>query len=154
MAARFAEEGLVEIAPVRDGRGRKTTIPQVLVDEIVDLTMNYRPQGVTHWCCRLMAAAAGVSISSVQQVWSARGLKPHRVETFKLSDDPQFEAKLLDVVGLYLDPPASAIVLCVDEKSSVQALDRTQASLPMVKGRGQTMTHDYIATAPPACSPR
>jgi len=90
-----------------------------------------------------MAAATGVSKSTVQQVWSARGLKPHRVETFKLSNDPNFEEKLVDVVGLYLNPPEKAIVLCADEKSSVQALDRTQASLPMVKGRGETMTHDY-----------
>jgi len=90
-----------------------------------------------------MAAATGVSKSTVQQVWSARGLKPHRVETFKLSNDPKFEEKLVDVVGLYLNPPEKAIVLCADEKSSVQALDRTQASLPMVKGRGETMTHDY-----------
>ena len=88
-----------------------------------------------------MAAATGVSKTTVQQVWSARGLKPHRVETFKLSNDPKFEEKLVDVVGLYLNPPREqAIVLCADEKSSVQALDRTQASLPMVKGRGQTMT--------------
>ena len=90
-----------------------------------------------------MAAATGVSKSTVQQVWSARGLKPHRVQTFKLSNDPKFEEKLVDVVGLYLNPPEKAIVLCADEKSSVQALDRTQASLPMVKGRGETMTHDY-----------
>ena len=90
-----------------------------------------------------MAAAAGVSKSTVQLVWHARGLKPHRVQTFKLSNDPRFEEKLVDVVGLYMNPPEKAIVLCADEKSSVQALDRTQASLPMVKGRGETMTHDY-----------
>jgi len=141
--ARFAEEGLVKFGQVREGRGRKKTIPQDKIDEIVDLTLNYRPQGETHWSCRTMAAAAGVSKSTVQQVWSARGLKPHRVETFKLSNDPCFEEKLVDVVGLYLDPPEKAIVLCADEKSSVQALDRTQASLPMVKGRAETMTHDY-----------
>ena len=140
---RFAEEGLVKFAQVREGRGRKKTIPQEKIDEMVDLTLNYRPQGETHWSCRTMAAATGVSKSTVQQVWSARGLKPHRVETFKLSNDPKFEEKLVDVVGLYLNPPEKAIVLCADEKSSVQALDRTQASLPMVKGRGQTMTHDY-----------
>jgi transposase len=140
---RFAEEGLVKFAQVRQGRGRKKSIPQETIDEIVDLTLNYRPQGETHWSCRTMAAATGVSKSTVQQVWSARGLKPHRVETFKLSNDPKFEDKLVDVVGLYLNPPEKAIVLCADEKSSVQALDRTQASLPMVKGRGETMTHDY-----------
>jgi transposase len=141
--ARFTEEGLAKFAQVRAGRGRKKTIPQEKIDEIVDLTLNHRPEGETHWSCRTMAAATGVSKSTVQQVWSARGLKPHRVETFKLSNDPKFEEKLVDVVGLYLNPPQKAIVLCADEKSSVQALDRTQASLPMVKGRGQTMTHDY-----------
>ena len=135
--ARFAEEGLVKFAQVREGRGRKTTIPQEKIDEIVDLTLNYRPEGETHWSCRTMAAATGVSKSTVQQVWSARGLKPHRVETFKLSNDPKFEEKLVDVVGLYLNPPEKAIVLCADEKSSVQALDRTQASLPLVKGRAR-----------------
>ena len=90
-----------------------------------------------------MAAKVGVSKDTVQRVWSARGLKPHLVDTFKLSNDPRFEEKLVDVVGLYMDPPEQAIVLCMDEKSSVQALDRTQASLPMVKGRAETMTHDY-----------
>jgi transposase len=140
---RFTEEGLAKLGRVRQGRGRKKTIPQQKIDEIVDLTLNYRPEGETHWSCRTMAAASGVSKSTVQQVWSARGLKPHRVETFKLSNDPKFEEKLVDVVGLYLNPPEKAIVLCADEKSSVQALDRTQASLPMVKGRGETMTHDY-----------
>ena len=140
---RFAEEGLAKLGQVRKGRGRKPSIPQSKIDEILDLTQNYRPKGETHWSCRTMAAAAGVSKSTVQLVWHARGLKPHRVKTFKLSNDPRFEEKLVDVVGLYMNPPEKAIVLCADEKSSVQALDRTQASLPMVKGRGQTMTHDY-----------
>ena len=103
--ARFAEEGLIKFAQVREGRGRKKTIPQEKIDQIVDLTLNYRPAGETHWSCRTMAAATGVSKSTVQQVWSARGLKPHRVETFKLSNDPKFEEKLVDVVGLYLNPP-------------------------------------------------
>ena len=140
---RFAEEGLAKLGQVRKGRGREPSIPQSKIDEIIDLTQNYRPKGETHWSCRTMAAAAGVSKSTVQLVWHARGLKPHRVKTFKLSNDPRFEEKLVDVVGLYMDPPEKAIVLCADEKSSVQALDRTQASLPMVKGRGETMTHDY-----------
>ena len=140
---RFAEEGLAKLGQVRKGRGRKPSIPQSKIDEIIDLTQNYRPKGETHWSCRTMAAAAGVSKSTVQLVWHARGLKPHRVQTFKLSNDPRFEEKLVDVVGLYMNPPEKAIVLCADEKSSVQALDRTQASLPMTKGRGQTMTHDY-----------
>ena len=140
---RFTEEGLAKLGQVRKGRGRKPSIPQSKIDEILDLTQNYRPKGETHWSCRTMAAAAGVSKSTVQLVWHARGLKPHRVQTFKLSNDPRFEEKLIDVVGLYMNPPEKAIVLCADEKSSVQALDRTQASLPMVKGRGETMTHDY-----------
>ena len=89
------------------------------------------------------AAATGVSKSTVQQVWSARGLKPHRVKTFKFSNDPQFDDKLIDVVGFYLNPPQHAIVFCADEKSPIQALDRTQASLPIFPGRGQTLTHDY-----------
>ena len=146
--ARFAEEGLVKFAQVREGRGRNKAIPQDKIDEIVDLTLNYRPAGETHWSCRTMAAATGVSKSTVQQVWSARGLKPHRVETFKLSNDPKFEEKLVDVVGLYLNPPEKAIVLCADEKSSVQALDRTQASLPMVKGRGSGSRRESHPPAP------
>src|SRR3954469_315328 len=134
--------GAGQVRPSPRGPGRKKTIPQDKIDEIVDLTPNYRPEGETHWSCPTMAAATGVSKSTVQQVWSAWGLKPHRVETFKLSNDPNFEEKLVDVVGLYLNPPEQAIVLCADEKSSVQALDRTQASLRMVKGRRETMTHD------------
>ncbi|MFC9769551.1 IS630 family transposase [Rhodococcus jostii] len=140
---RFAEDGMARLGEVRQGRGRKPSIPQETIEKIVDLTQNYRPKGETHWSCRTMAEYVGVSKDTVQRVWSARGLKPHRVETFKLSNDPRFEDKLVDVVGLYLNPPERAIVLCADEKSSVQALDRTQASLPMIKGRGETMTHDY-----------
>src|SRR6478735_7510592 len=108
-SAPHREEVLVKFAQVRQGRGRKTTIPEEKIDEIVELTLNYRPAGETHWSCRTMAAATGVSKSTVQQVWSARGLKPHRVETFKLSNDPKFEEKLVDVVGLYLNPPQKAI---------------------------------------------
>ena len=141
--ARFAEEGLAKLGKVRAGRGRKSTIPQEKIDEIVHLTRYSTPEGQTHWSCRTMAAKAGVSSATVQRVWAARGLKPHLVETFKLSNDPKFEEKLIDVVGLYLSPPEKAIVLCMDEKSSVQALDRTQPSLPMKPGRAQTMTHDY-----------
>lgn len=140
---RFLTDGLGKFGKVREGRGRKPVIAQEKIDEIVDLTMNYRPAGQTHWSCRTMADHVGVSPATVQRVWSARGLKPHLVHAFKLSNDPQFEDKLVEVVGLYLDPPENAIVLCADEKSSVQALDRTQASLPMTRGRGETMTHDY-----------
>lgn len=141
--ARFEDEGLARFGQVRAGRGRKPSIPAEKVAEIVRRTREETPDGQTHWSCRSMAKAVGVSPATVQRIWSARGLKPHLVKTFKLSNDPQFEEKLVDVVGLYLDPPEKAIVLCMDEKSSVQALDRTQPSLPMVKGRAGTMTHDY-----------
>jgi transposase len=141
--ARFAAEGLARLGVVRAGRGRKSVIAQEKVEEIVRLTLHEKPAGVTHWSCRTMAARSGVSPATVQRVWAARGLKPHRVETFKLSTDPRFEEKLIDVVGLYLNPPEQAIVLCLDEKSSVQALDRSQPSLPMKKGRAATMTYDY-----------
>ncbi len=140
---RFAEQGLTKFAKVAAGRGRKPTIAQKVIDQIVDLTQNSTPEGETHWSTRTMARRVGVSKDTVQRVWSARGLKPHLVKTFKLSNDPRFEEKLIDVVGLYLNPPDQAIVLCMDEKSSVQALDRTQPSLPMVRGRAATLTHDY-----------
>jgi len=141
--SRFAAEGLAKLGQVRKGRGPKPSIPQATIDEIVELTRSSTPDGETHWSCRTMAEKVGVSKDTVQRVWSARGLKPHLVKTFKLSNDPRFEEKLIDVVGLYLNPPDNAVVLCMDEKSSVQALDRTQPSLPMVPGRAQTMTHDY-----------
>lgn len=140
---RFAEDGLSQLAQVRPGRGRKPTISQEKIDEVVSLTLHAKPEGATHWSCRSMADRAGISSSQVQRIWSARGLKPHLVETFKLSNDPQFENKLIDVVGLYLNPPEQAIVLCLDEKSQIQALDRTQPSLPIKPGRAGTMTHDY-----------
>ncbi len=140
---RFEAQGLAKFGKVAPGRGRKVVIRQEVIDQIVELTQHARPEGETHWSTRTMAKRVGVSKDTVQRVWSARQLKPHRIETFKLSNDPRFEEKLVDVVGLYLDPPEHAIVLCMDEKSSVQALDRTQPSLPMIKGRAATMTHDY-----------
>src|SRR5215204_3538849 len=140
---RFVADGLAGLEKIRAGRGRKPSISEATVAEIVRLTTTTAPPGATHWSCRTMAKQVGVSPATVQRIWSDLGLAPHRVETFKLSNDPKFEDKLVDVVGLYLNPPEKAIVLCADEKSSVQALDRTQASLPMVKGRGETMTHDY-----------
>jgi transposase len=140
---RFSEQGLKGFSAVRPGRGRKPSIPASKVQEIVELTLHETPPGETHWSCRTMASRAGVSPATVQRIWSARGLAPHRVETFKLSNDPRFEEKLVDVVGLYLNPPENAIVLCMDEKSQIQALDRTQPSLPIKPGRAGTMTHDY-----------
>lgn len=140
---RFAEEGLAKLGEVRAGRGRKASISEEQVQAIVHDTLHTKPKGETHWSCRTMAKHAGVSSATVQRIWRDLGIKPHRVDTFKVSNDPRFEEKLTDVVGLYLDPPEKAVVLCVDEKSQVQALDRTQPSLPMVKGRGATMTHDY-----------
>jgi transposase len=140
---RFSQEGLSKFARVRPGRGRPAQIPAEKIDEIVRLTQTSTPPGQTHWSCRSMAKATGVSQATVQRVWAARGLKPHLVRTFKLSNDKRFEEKLVDVVGVYLNPPDQAVVLCMDEKSQIQALDRTQPSLPMKKGRAGTMTHDY-----------
>jgi transposase len=141
--AGFVTRGLSDLGKVAPGRGRKASIPQETIDRIVELTLHHKPVGATHWSCRSMAAEAGVSPATVQRVWTARGLKPHLVETFKLSNDRRFEEKLVDVVGLYLYPPDKAVVLCMDEKSQIQALDRTQPSLPLKPGRAGTMTHDY-----------
>ena len=141
--SRFASEGLATFGQVHKGRGRKPSIPAEKVDAIVKATLQDKPRGETHWSCRSMAKAQGVSPATVQRIWSARGLQPHRVETFKLSTDKRFETKLVDVVGLYLNPPDQAVVLCMDEKSQIQALDRTQPTLPMKRGRAGTMTHDY-----------
>jgi transposase len=113
------------------------------IKQVVHMTLHAKPPNATHWSLRSMAAAAGVSYSSVQRIWRAHGLKPHLVETFKVSRDKNFAAKVEDVVGLYLDPPDRALVFCVDEKSQIQALDRTQPGLPMKKGRAGTITHDY-----------
>ena len=141
--SRFVEDGLAKLGQVREGRGRKASISEEQVAAIVHDTLHTTPEGETHWSCRTMAKHAGVSPATVQRIWHDLGIKPHRVDTFKVSNDPAFEEKLTDVVGLYLAPPEKAVVLCLDEKSQVQALDRTQPSLPMVKGRGTTMTHDY-----------
>src|SRR5664280_1471750 len=140
---RFADEGLARFGQVRGGRGRKPGVTAAQIEEVVRLTQHEKPAGATHWSCRSMAKAVGVSPATVQRIWSGRGLKPHLVKTFKLSNDPRFEEKLIDVVGLYLNPAENAVVLCMDEKTSVQALDRTQASLPMKRGRAGTMTSDY-----------
>jgi hypothetical protein len=111
---RFAQEGLAKFGEVRKGRGRRPSIPAEKVEAIVHATLHDTPPGETHWSCRTMAKAQGVSSATVQRVWSARGLKPHLVKTFKLSNDPHFEEKLIDVVGLYLNPPEKAVLLCMD----------------------------------------
>jgi transposase len=141
--ARFAQQGLNSLWESASGRGCKPTYAVEKIQEIVDTTLQTKPKGGTQWSCRSLAKHLGVSKSTVNNVWRSHNLKPYRVKTFKLSRDPHFLAKLTDVVGLYLNPPQQAIVLCVDEKSQIQALDRTQPGLPMKKGRCGTMTHDY-----------
>jgi transposase len=139
----FLADGVEGLTSVRPGRGRKATISPEVVTRIVDLTRHTCPVNATHWTCRTMARFQGVSPATVQRIWDVHGLQPHRTETFKLSTDKAFVEKLTDVVGLYMNPPDKAIVLCVDEKSQIQALDRTQPGLPMKRGRCGTMTHDY-----------
>ena len=140
---RFAQQGAGSLWEIAPGRGRKPVYGADKIKALVDATLQTKPQGMTQWSCRLMAKHQGVSKSTVSNIWRSHNLKPHRVKTFKLSRDPKFLEKLTDVVGLYLNPPQQAIVLCVDEKSQIQALDRTQPGLPLKKGRCGTMTHDY-----------
>jgi transposase len=139
---RFAEGGvdtLYQDCP----RGRSfKPLPRTKETEVVEKTLT-PPAHTTHWSCRSMAKISGVSKASVQRIWDAHGLKPHLVKTFKLSNDPHFIEKLEDVIGLYMNPPEHALVFCIDEKSQIQALDRTQPGLPMKKGRQGTLTHDY-----------
>jgi transposase len=140
---RFMEQGVAGL--LRD-KTRPSRIPPLgtqVAGQVVALTQQDPPGERTHWTAGLMAEVVGVSVSSVQRIWRAHGLQPHRVRQFKLSTDPQFAAKLRDIVGLYVDPPAHAIVLSLDEKSQIQALDRTQPGLPLKRGRAGTMTHDY-----------
>jgi transposase len=140
---RFCHEGPECLWAVAPGRGRKPQLTADKIEEIVNATVQSQPPGATHWSCRTMAKAHGVSKATVNRIWQSHGLQPHRTETFKLLRDPKFLDKLTDVVGLYLNPPEKALVLCVDEKSQIQALDRTQPGLPLIKGRCGTMTHDY-----------
>jgi transposase len=140
---RFATQGLPSLWEIAPGRGRKPTYSPDRVKALIDATLQSKPKGTTHWSCRLMAKSQGLSKSTVSKLWRSHNLKPHRTKKFKLSRDPKFLEKLTDVVGLYLNPPDQAIVLCVDEKSQIQALDRTQPGLPLKKGRCGTMTHDY-----------
>ena len=140
---RFMTEGVDGLLRDKTRPSRIPPLAPEMADRVVALTLTEPPAETTHWTAAMMAKAAGISVSSVQRIWRAHGLQPHRVRQFKLSNDPRFAAKLRDVVGLYLDPPAHAVVLSVDEKSQIQALDRTQPGLPMKKGRLGTMTHDY-----------
>jgi transposase len=140
---RFTREGLQGLWEIAPGRGRKPTYGPDRIKVVIDTTLQSKPKGSTHWSCRTLAADQGVSKSTVSNILRSHNLKPHRSRAFKLSRDPRFLEKLTDVVGLYLNPPDRAIVLCVDEKSRIQALNRTQPGLPLKKGRSGTMTHDY-----------
>jgi transposase len=140
---RFAEKGPAGLAEDAPHGPSPRALPAERVKTIVEATLHTTPADATHWSTRTLARIQGVGKSTVQRIWDAHGLQPHRVETFKLSKDKRFVEKLTDVVGVYLNPPDKAVVLCVDEKSQVQALDRTQPGLPMKKGRCGTMTHDY-----------
>jgi len=140
---RYVQLGLAGIEKDAPGRGRKATARDALTPKIIEWTTQRKPANATHWSTRTLATALGTTHSLVNRVWRANGLKPHLSRTFKLSNDPKFIEKAIDVVGLYLNPPEHALVLCCDEKSQIQALDRTQPGLPLKKGRCGTMTHDY-----------
>jgi transposase len=140
---RFAESGIAGIERDAPRGGRPPKERKDLVAEVLRKTTQERPRNATHWTTRSLARELGTNQSLVHRIWKTHGLKPHRIRTFKLSNDPHFEEKLLDVVGLYLNPPEHALVLCADEKSQIQALDRTQPGLPLKRGRAGTMTHDY-----------
>lgn len=140
---RFAEEGVDGLLRDKTRPSRIPPLGQEVAARVVARTLEPPPGETTHWTAAMMAGEFGISASSVHRIWRAHGLQPHRVRQFKLSNDPDFVTKLRDVVGLYVNPPAHAIVLSVDEKSQIQALDRTQPGLPLKKGRAGTMTHDY-----------
>jgi transposase len=140
---RFMAAGVDGLLRDKTRPSRVPPLAPQIAEHVIALTQGDPPGETTHWTGAAMAAAAGISVSSVQRIWRAHGLQPHRVRQFKLSTDPEFVPKLREVVGLYVDPPAHAIVLSVDEKSQIQALDRTQPGLPLKRGRAGTMTHDY-----------
>jgi transposase len=140
---RFVEKGIAGLLKDLPGRGRRPTLSAERVAGIVASTTEELPPGRTQWSRSAMAKASGLSESTIGRIWRSHGIKPHRAETFKLSNDPRFAEKLEDVVGLYLNPPENAVVFSADEKSQIQALDRTQPGLPIKKGRAGTMTHDY-----------
>ena len=140
---RFMAEGVDGLLRDKTRPSRIAPLGAEVAERVVARTLADSPAEATHWTATMMAKVADISVSSVQRIWRAHGLRPHRIQQFKLSNDPQFVERLRDVVGLYVDPPAHAIVLSVGEKSQIQALDRTQPGLPMKKGRAGTMTHDY-----------
>jgi len=140
---RFLDGGIAALEKDAPRPGRTRTITPARVQDIVRKTTKEKPSNATHWSTRSMAEAAGISEKSVRRIWQRHGLKPHLRRTFKVSNDPQFAEKLESIIGLYLNPPEHALVLCADEKSQIQALDRTQPGLPLKKGRCGTMTHDY-----------
>jgi len=140
---RFMHDGVDGLLRDKSRPPGKAPVPPKRVAQIVRLTQETPPDEATHWTARAMAKAVGLAVSTVQSIWKAHGLAPHRWRSFKLSNDPAFAEKLHDIVGLYVSPPAHAVVLSFDEKSQIQALDRTQPGLPMKKGRAGTMTHDY-----------
>lgn len=140
---RFVDNGVAGIAKDAPRGGRPPVARRAMAARIVEWTTRKKPRNATHWSCRTLARELGTSHAMVNRVWQANGLKPHLIRTFKLSNDKHFIEKVVDVVGLYLNPPEHALVLCVDEKTQIQALDRTQPSLPLKKGRCGTMTHDY-----------
>ena len=140
---RFRDQGLAGIERDAPRPGRKPQISRAKVQQLIAKTTRETPPNATHWSTRTMATAVGISEASVRRIWRANGLKPHLLKTFKVSNDKRFAEKLQDIVALYLNPPEHALVLCCDEKSQIQALDRTQPGLPLKKGRAQTLTHDY-----------
>jgi len=140
---RYIAEGVDGLTRDKTRPARKKPLSAEIKLKVLTKTANERPRAATHWTQRMMAREVGISASSVQRIWAEAGLKPHLLAKFKVSNDPKFEEKVTDVAGLYLNPPDRALVLCVDEKSQIQALDRTQPGLPLKKGRAATMTHDY-----------
>ena len=141
--SRVREQGIGCVWEIAPGRGRKARYGKADVTRMVEATLQTKPKGSTHWSTRTLARAQGVSKNTIHRLWQEHQLKPHLTKTFKLSRDPKFLEKLTDVVGVYLTPPQNAVVLCVDEKSQIQALDRTQPGLPLKPGRCGTFTHDY-----------
>lgn len=141
---RFAEEGIEGLLRDKTGKPGKAPVPAEKIAEIVAMTCTDPPGEATHWTGRAMAQASKLSLRTIQRIWQAHDLQPHRIRTFKRSRDPEFAAKVEDVVGLYMAPPAHAVVLSIDEKSQIQALDRTQPVLPIKPGKCGTMPHDYV----------